>query len=76
MPLASLNIQLGALEEHIMDSFLILTATRKTIAVGFSDPYGLPNISIHGVTTYSNLTQYISYEISKCWLLQYWEIIT
>ena len=48
-PLSSLNVRLGALAEHIMASFLLLTATRNTIVVGFSDTNGLPSVSIPGV---------------------------
>ena len=71
-PLISLNIQLDALAEHIMASFLPSPETRTTIAVGFSDAYGLPSVSILRVPVPSNLSQSIVYEISKPWLFQYW----
>ena len=72
MPLASLNIRLGALEEHIMASFIVSLATRNTIAVVFLNPYGLQSVSICGVSVHSNITLSIAYEISKLRLLQYW----
>ena len=72
-PLESLNIRLDALTEHIMDSFLLLPETRNTIAVGFSDTYGLPSVSISGVPVHSILAQSIAYKISKRRILQYWD---
>ena len=72
MPLASLNIRLGTLEEHIMTSFIVSPATRNTIAVVFLNPYGLQSVSIRGVSVHSNITLSIAYEISKLRLLQYW----
>ena len=71
-PLSSLNLRLDALVEHIMVSLILSSATRNTIAVIFSDPYGLPSVSICGVPVHSNLTQSIAYKISKRRLLQYW----
>ena len=53
MPIASLNVRLDALAEHIMASFIILLATRSTIAVGFLDTYVLSIVSIHGVPVHS-----------------------
>ena len=59
-PLASLNVRLDALVEHIMESFLLSSATKNTIVVGFTNPYGLPSVSICGVPIHSNLAQYIA----------------
>ena len=70
MPLASLNVKLYALAEQIMASFLLSPATRNTIAVGFLDPYRRPSVSILRVSFHSNLSQYIAYEISRCYILQ------
>ena len=70
--LSSLDVRLDALSEYIMASLLILPAPRTTIAVGFSDPYGLPSVSIRGVPVHSNIAQYIVYKISKHRILQYW----
>ena len=64
MPLAYLNVRLDAQVEHIMVSFLILTETRNTIAVGFSDPFGLNIVSIHGVPVHSNLIL-VSFELTS-----------
>ena len=69
--LSPLNVQLGALSEHIMASFLLSSATRKTIAVGFSDIYGLPSVSIHRVPVHYNISQSMVYKISKLWLIKY-----
>ena len=71
-PLASLNVILDALVEHIMASFLLSSATMNTTAVILSDPYGLPIVVIHRALVNSNITQSIAYEISKLQLLQYW----
>ena len=71
-PLASLNIQLDTLEEHIMAFFLLSTSTINTIAVVISYPYGIPSLSIRGVPVHSNLAQFISYKNSKLRILQYW----
>ena len=73
LPLASINVRLDALAEHMMTSFLLFTATRNTISIGISDPYRLPIISIHGAPIHSNLVQWIAYEISKRRLLQHWD---
>ena len=70
-PLSYLNVRLDALSENIMASFLLSAATRNTIAVGLSDPYGIPRISIHGFPVNSNIYQSITYEISKLRLLWY-----
>ena len=56
-----------------MAPFLLRPATRNTIVVGFLDPYGIPTISVQGVPVHSNIFQYIVYEISKLWQLQYWD---
>ena len=72
-PLAYLKIQLNALVTQIMASFLLSPATRNTIAVGFSDTYGLPSVSISGVPVHSILAQSIAYKISKRRILQYWD---
>ena len=55
-----------------MASFILSLATKNTIAVGFSDPHGLPSLSTRGFPTHSNLARSISYTISKIRLLKYW----
>ena len=72
-PLASLNVLIDALSEQIMTSFILLSATRNTIVVGFSDTYILSSIYIRGVPVHSNLAQSIAYKISKLRILQYWD---
>ena len=59
-PLESLNVRLYTLEKHIIAEFLLSSATRNTIAIGFLDPHRIPNVSIHGDPVQSNITQYIS----------------
>ena len=61
-----------------MASFLISPATRNTIAVRLSYPYGLPSVSIHGFNSHhnpnpihSNIDQSIAYKISKRRLIKY-----
>ena len=71
-PLAFLNVLLGELAEFIMASLLSSSEPRTTISIGFSDPYGLPIVSICGVPVHSNIYQATVYEISKHWILQYW----
>ena len=56
---ASLDVLLDALAKFIMVLFLNLPALRTTIAVGLSDPYGLPSVSICGVPVHSNIAQAI-----------------
>ena len=58
-PLASINIRLDALVEHIMASFILSLATRNKIAVVLSDPYGTPSLYIHRVPVQYNLVQYM-----------------
>ena len=53
-------------------SFIIFLETRNTIAVGLSDPYRRPRVSIFGVSFHFNIAQYITYKIYKLRLLQYW----
>ena len=43
------------------------------MAIGLSDPYGMPSISIHGAPIHSNTAQSIVYEISKRRILQHWD---
>ena len=70
--LSSLEIRLDALSEHIMLSLLIYRATRTTIAVKLSDPYGLPSVYICRVPVNSNIAQSLAHKISKLPILQYW----
>ena len=56
-----------------MASFLSSPAPMTPLAVGFLDPYNIPNASICRVPVHSNLEYSIFYEISKHWLLQYWD---
>ena len=72
-PLASLNLRMDALAEHIMAEFLLSSATRNTIAIGLLDPHGIPSVSIHGAPFHSNIAQSVAYEISKLRLLQHWD---
>ena len=71
--LASLNVRLDALEEQSMAAFLIPSAKINTIAIGLSDPHGMPSILIHGSPIHSNISQSIAYEIYKRRLLQHWD---
>ena len=71
-PLASLNVQLDALEEYIIEPLLCLTAPRTPLVLLFSYPYGFPRLSNHRVPVHSNISQSIVYEISKHLLLQKW----
>ena len=61
-PLAYLDVILDELAEHIMASFILWPVTRNTIVVGFSDPYGPPNISIYGSPVHSNIAQSIFFK--------------
>ena len=60
-PLASLNVILDALVEHIMASFLLSPATMNTTAVVLLDPYGLPILVIHRALVNSNITQILQF---------------
>ena len=72
-PLASLNVGLHALAEHIMASFILSLATRNTIVIGILDLHGIPSVSIHGDLVHSNITQFTAYEISKHQIIQDWD---
>ena len=71
--LAYLNVRLDALVEHIMAEFLLSSGTRNTMAIGLSDPNIITSVSIHEAPFHSNVAQSIAYEISECWILQYWD---
>ena len=71
-PLASLNIILDEISEHIMAAFILSSATINTITIGLSYPYGIPSISTHGYPFHSNISQSIAYKISKHRILQHW----
>ena len=58
-PLASLNIRLDALAEHIMTAFLLSLPTRNTISIGLLDSHRIPSVSIHKEPVHSNIAQYI-----------------
>ena len=60
--LSYLKIQLYALAQQIMAAFLLLSAKRNTMAIGISDPHGMPSVSIHGSKIHSNITQSITYK--------------
>ena len=72
-PLASINVRLGTLAEHIMGAFLLSSEKINTISIGISDPHVITSVSVHRSPVHSNISQYISYEISKLWLLQHWD---
>ena len=57
--LASLNVRMDALAEHIMAPFIILPETRNTTAIGLLAHFRLPSVSIHRSPIHSNLAQYI-----------------
>ena len=44
MLLESLKVILNALVEHIMEAFLLSSATRNMIAIGISDPHGILSV--------------------------------
>ena len=67
--LASLNIILDALAKHIMAAFILPPVIKNKIAIGISDPHGIPSVSIHGSPVHSNISLYIAYKISKFRLL-------
>ena len=70
---ASLNIGLDALAEHIMVEFILSPVTRNKIVIGLSYLHGILSASIHKAPIHSKISQSITYEISKLWLLQYWD---
>ena len=67
---ASLDVLLDALSEFIMVLFLNSPALRTKIAVGLSDPYGPPSVSICGVPVHSIIAQEILYKNYNNQLLQ------
>ena len=59
-PLASLNVRLDSLTEHIMAEFLILSAKRDTMAIEILYIHRMQSVSIHGYPIHSNISQYIA----------------
>ena len=72
-PLSSLNVRLDALAKHIMEGFLLSSATTNTRDIGLLDLHGIPSVPIHGDPVHSNIDQSIEYEISKRWILRHWD---
>ena len=59
--LASLNIRLDALVEHIMAELILSSATRITMRIGISYLHGMSSVSIYGAPFHSNISQSITY---------------
>ena len=72
-PLAYLNIQMDAISEQIISEFLLSSAKINTMAIGILEPHVMPSVLIHGDLIHYNITQSITYEISKLRILQHWD---
>ena len=64
VPLASLNVRLETLAEHIMAPYLLSPETRNSILAGFLDSTVLPSVSIHRFPVHFNLKKSPNYDYS------------
>ena len=71
--LASINVRLDALAEHIMSEFILLPATGNTIAIGLLDPQRIPSVSINGAPVQFHISKSIAYKRSQRRLLEHWD---